>query len=70
MNGSPLLTKIWPNKEEWVTPSGGAREEVDRFRRELGTDTLAGGREPAVDQAGALRLIGRAQTRASRTRAR
>ena len=35
-----LLTKIWPNKEEWVTPSGGAREEVDRFRRELGTDTL------------------------------
>jgi aryl-alcohol dehydrogenase-like predicted oxidoreductase len=35
-----LLTKIWPNKEDWVTPSGGAREEVDRFRRELGTDTL------------------------------
>jgi len=35
-----LLTKIWPNKEEWVTPSGGAREEVDRFRRELDTDTL------------------------------
>ena len=35
-----LLTKIWPNKEDWVTPSGGAKEEVDRFRRELGTDTL------------------------------
>jgi aryl-alcohol dehydrogenase-like predicted oxidoreductase len=35
-----LLTKIWPNKEDWVTPSGGAREEVNRFRRELGTDTL------------------------------
>ena len=35
-----LLTKIWPNKEDWVTPSGGARNEVDRFRRELGTDTL------------------------------
>ena len=35
-----LLTKIWPNKEDWVTPSGGAREEVDRFRRELATDTL------------------------------
>jgi aryl-alcohol dehydrogenase-like predicted oxidoreductase len=35
-----LLTKIWPNKEDWVNPSGGAREEVDRFRRELGTDTL------------------------------
>jgi aryl-alcohol dehydrogenase-like predicted oxidoreductase len=35
-----LLTKIWPYKEDWITPSGGAREEVDRFRRELGTDTL------------------------------
>ena len=35
-----VLTKIWPYKEDWVTPSGGAREEVDRFRRELGTDTL------------------------------
>jgi aryl-alcohol dehydrogenase-like predicted oxidoreductase len=35
-----VLTKIWPYKEDWITPSGGAREEVDRFRRELGTDTL------------------------------
>jgi aryl-alcohol dehydrogenase-like predicted oxidoreductase len=35
-----LLTKLWPYKEDWVTPSGGAKEEVDRFRRELGTDTL------------------------------
>jgi aryl-alcohol dehydrogenase-like predicted oxidoreductase len=35
-----LLTKIWPYPESWVTPSGGARDEVDRFRRELGTDTL------------------------------
>jgi aryl-alcohol dehydrogenase-like predicted oxidoreductase len=35
-----LLTKIWPYKEDWITPSGGAREEVDRFRHELGTDTL------------------------------
>ena len=35
-----ILTKIWPYKEDWVTPSGGARQEVDRFRRELGTDTL------------------------------
>ena len=35
-----LLTKIWPIKEDWVTPSGGAREEVNRFRRELGTDAL------------------------------
>jgi aryl-alcohol dehydrogenase-like predicted oxidoreductase len=35
-----LLTKIWPHKEDWVTPSGGARAEVDRFRRELGSETL------------------------------
>jgi 1-deoxyxylulose-5-phosphate synthase len=35
-----LLSKIWVRKEDWVTPSGGAREEVDRFRRELGTDRL------------------------------
>lgn len=35
-----VLTKIWPRKEDWNTPSGGAREEVDRFRRELDTDML------------------------------
>lgn len=35
-----ILTKIWTHEEDWVTPSGGARPEVDRFRRELGTDTL------------------------------
>ena len=35
-----VLTKIWPYKEDWITPSGGAKEEVDRFRRELGTETL------------------------------
>jgi 1-deoxyxylulose-5-phosphate synthase len=35
-----ILTKIWPNKESWVSPSGGAKEEVDRFRRELGTEML------------------------------
>ena len=35
-----LLSKIWPRKENWVTPSGGAREEVDRFRKELDTDVL------------------------------
>lgn len=35
-----VLTKIWPRKEDWNTPSGGAREEVDRFRRELDTDVL------------------------------
>jgi aryl-alcohol dehydrogenase-like predicted oxidoreductase len=35
-----LLSKIWPRKESWVTPSGGAKEEVDRFRKELNTDWL------------------------------
>ena len=35
-----LLSKIWPQKADWVKPSGGAKEEVDRFRKELGTDHL------------------------------
>lgn len=35
-----LLSKIWPRKESWVTPSGGAKQEVDRFRRELGVEQL------------------------------
>jgi 1-deoxyxylulose-5-phosphate synthase len=35
-----VLSKLWPHPANWVKPSGGAREEVDRFRRELGTDTL------------------------------
>lgn len=35
-----LLSKIWVRKEDWVTPSGGAVEEVDRFRKELGVDVL------------------------------
>ena len=35
-----ILTKIWPRKEAWNTPSGGARPEVERFRRELGTEML------------------------------
>jgi aryl-alcohol dehydrogenase-like predicted oxidoreductase len=35
-----LLTKIWPRKENWVTPSGGAREEIDRFRKELQVDQI------------------------------
>jgi aryl-alcohol dehydrogenase-like predicted oxidoreductase len=35
-----ILTKLWPYKEEWNEPSGGARAEVDRFRKELGTDML------------------------------
>jgi predicted aldo/keto reductase-like oxidoreductase len=39
-NKVTLLSKIWPEKAGWVKPSGGAREEVDRFRKELGTDHL------------------------------
>jgi len=35
-----FLSKIWVRKEDWVTPSGGAKEEVDRFRKELDTDHL------------------------------
>ena len=35
-----LLTKLWPRKEKWVTPSGGAREELDRYRKELGTERI------------------------------
>lgn len=35
-----LLTKLWPRKEDWVTPSGGALKEVDRFRKELNTDVI------------------------------
>jgi aryl-alcohol dehydrogenase-like predicted oxidoreductase len=35
-----LSTKIWPRKEYWNSPSGGAKEEVERFRKELNTDVL------------------------------
>ncbi len=35
-----ILTKIWPRKEFWNSPSGGAKEEVDRFRKELKADVL------------------------------
>ena len=35
-----LLSKIWPRKESWVTPSGGAVEELNRFRKELGADMV------------------------------
>lgn len=34
------LSKIWPRKEDWITPSGGAKREVDRFRQELKTDHI------------------------------
>ncbi len=35
-----LLSKIWPRQEAWNTPSGGANQEVDRFRKELATDVI------------------------------
>ena len=35
-----ILTKIWPRNEYWNMASGGAKEEVDRFRKELKTDRL------------------------------
>lgn len=35
-----LLSKIWPRKENWVTPSGGATQEIDRFRQELGVERI------------------------------
>ncbi len=34
------LTKIWPRTEFWNTFSGGAKAEVDRFRKELNTDFI------------------------------
>ncbi len=35
-----LLSKIWVGKEDWNQPSGGAVEEVDRFRAELGVEVI------------------------------
>jgi aryl-alcohol dehydrogenase-like predicted oxidoreductase len=35
-----LLTKLWPEPSSWCRPSGGARPEIDRFRRELGVERL------------------------------
>ncbi|MEA3227218.1 MAG: aldo/keto reductase, partial [Planctomycetota bacterium] len=35
-----ILTKIWPREEFWNMPSGGAKAEVDRFRKELNSDVL------------------------------
>ena len=45
LNGVPrdnysILTKIWPREEFWNMPSGGAKKEVNRFRKELNTDVL------------------------------
>ena len=35
-----LLTKLWPRTEFWNSYSGGAKPEIDRFRKELATDQL------------------------------
>jgi aryl-alcohol dehydrogenase-like predicted oxidoreductase len=35
-----ILTKIWPREVFWNMPSGGAEEEVNRFRKELNTEVL------------------------------
>jgi aryl-alcohol dehydrogenase-like predicted oxidoreductase len=35
-----LLSKIWPREAFWNMPSGGAREEVNRFRKELKSDVI------------------------------
>ncbi len=45
LNGVPrdkyrILSKIWPRKEFWNSPSGGAKEEVNRFRKELKSDVI------------------------------
>jgi len=34
------LSKIWPETQYWNSFSGGAKAEVDRFRRELDTDVI------------------------------
>jgi aryl-alcohol dehydrogenase-like predicted oxidoreductase len=35
-----LLSKIWPRTEYWNSASGGAKAEVDRFRRELRSEVI------------------------------
>jgi predicted aldo/keto reductase-like oxidoreductase len=35
-----LLSKVWPRKEDWNTPSANGKEEIDRFRKELGVDVI------------------------------
>lgn len=35
-----MLSKIWPRKAFWNSPSGGAIEEVNRYRKELKIDVL------------------------------
>jgi aryl-alcohol dehydrogenase-like predicted oxidoreductase len=35
-----VMSKIWPRVEYWNSASGGAKAEVDRFRKELRTDVI------------------------------
>ena len=35
-----VMSKIWPREAYWNMPSGGAREEVNRFRKELKSDVI------------------------------
>jgi aryl-alcohol dehydrogenase-like predicted oxidoreductase len=35
-----LLSKIWPREAYWNMPSGGAKEEVNRFCKEMKTDVI------------------------------
>lgn len=35
-----ILTKLWPRTEFWNNYSGGAKAEIDRFRKEFATDQL------------------------------
>jgi predicted aldo/keto reductase-like oxidoreductase len=35
-----LMSKIWPRVEYWNSASGGAKAEVDRFRKELRSDVI------------------------------
>ncbi len=35
-----VMSKIWPRSEFWNSYSGGAKAEVDRFRKEMNTDFL------------------------------
>lgn len=35
-----LMSKIWPRTEFWNSASGGAKAEVDRFRKELRSDVI------------------------------
>ena len=35
-----LLTKLWPRKEKWNTPSGGAKEEMQRYLKELDVERI------------------------------